>query len=274
MLTSPCSVLSDLNSLGYDTFEMWMPLFACNSPAWSHTPNPPHDTLQPYEARGEKTMRYFIEPVARAAAFATSVLGYTHVAIVGISGGGWTATLAAAVLPTIRLSIPIAGSLPSWPTHGYTSWIRNLPESNRRMYLRRGIERLPGTGGDYEMNRERPYFEAVGGYAELYVLGSLEDDRCQLQILHEDDNCCFSAAGVHERIRAYNAHVQARGRGWMQTAVTQGEWHEVKPRDRALIGLMVEEMRGGRLGRAVLEERLRTLPFDLLARERTGGHES
>lgn len=253
-----------LNALGYDTFEMWMPFYACNSPPWSRTPNLPHETLMPYEARGDHTMRFFIEPVALAVAFATGALGYTHVAMIGLSCGGWTTTLAAAVLPALRLSIPIAATVPSWPTPIFTSWVRNLPESNRRMYHRLGVVDVPGTGGDYEHRREQPYFLAVGGYAQLYVLGTVEAGRLQLQILHEDDDCCYSAHGVHGPIRDYNAHVQSHGAGWMQTAVTQGDNHVVNPRDRTLISLMLEEMRRRRLGRAELAERLRVLPFDLL----------
>ena len=39
-------------------------------------------------------------------------LGYKRVVMVGLSGGGWTTTVAAAIDPRIDLSIPVAGSLP------------------------------------------------------------------------------------------------------------------------------------------------------------------
>ena len=62
----------------------------------------------------------------------------------------------------------------------------------------------------------------------MYVLGALEPTRYQLQILHEHDDCCFRARGAHESVRAYNAIAQRHVGGWMQTAVTQGDHHEVR----------------------------------------------
>ena len=46
-----------------------------------------HDWLKRFEL--EYPMRFFIEPVALAVAFARDVLGYDHVAMMGLSGGGW-----------------------------------------------------------------------------------------------------------------------------------------------------------------------------------------
>jgi hypothetical protein len=40
----------------------------------------------------------------------------------------------------------------------------------------------------------------IANYTSLYVLGTLEASRAQIQILHEWDNCCFHACGRHERI--------------------------------------------------------------------------
>ena len=72
-------------------------------------------------------MRYFIEPVALVVAHAKR-LGYKHIVMTGLSGGGWTTTVASAVLPDIELSIPIAGSLPTWPTQDWPHWVPNLPQ--------------------------------------------------------------------------------------------------------------------------------------------------
>jgi hypothetical protein len=47
------------------------------------------------------------------------VLGYKRIVMMGLSGGGWTTTLAAALDPRIDLSIPIAGSIPC--NFGHTS---------------------------------------------------------------------------------------------------------------------------------------------------------
>jgi hypothetical protein len=60
--------------------------------------------------------------------YAVNVLGYKHVVLVGLSGGGWTTTVTAAVDPRIKLSIPIAGSVPKWPTTLYPNFVPDLPE--------------------------------------------------------------------------------------------------------------------------------------------------
>ena len=108
-------------------------------------------------------------------------------------------------------------------------------------------------------------YRVVEGFAELYVLGALEPDKYQLQILHEDDICCFRAAPYHEQIRSYNAYVQRHTAGWMQTAVTEGLNHDVNLRDRVLIATMVEALRQGTLSKATFAK----LPFDLLRQSST-----
>ena len=52
--------------------------------------------------------------------------------MVGLSGGGWTTTLASAIIPDIKLSIPIAGSIPKWPTEYYDKWVPDLPEGRNQ----------------------------------------------------------------------------------------------------------------------------------------------
>jgi hypothetical protein len=41
----------------------------------------------------------------------------------------------------------------------------------------------------------------------------------------------------------YNQFVQKEVRGWFQTAVTSGNYHEVNPRDKVLTALMIEKLR-------------------------------
>ena len=48
-------------------------------------------------------------------------IGYKHVVLFGLSGGGWSTTVAAAIDPRISLSIPIAGSVPKFPTELYAT---------------------------------------------------------------------------------------------------------------------------------------------------------
>jgi hypothetical protein len=68
-------------------------------------------------------MKFFLEPVAvclrylKTKSSADGFPEYRDFATVGLSGGGWTTAVYAAIDPTIRLSFPVAGSMPLylWP---------------------------------------------------------------------------------------------------------------------------------------------------------------
>ena len=117
----------------------------------------------------------------------------------GLSGGGWTTTVYAAIDLRIRNSFPVAGSIP--------------------LYLRVG-----GSVGDREQFEST--FYSLAGYPDLYVLGAEGRGRKQVQILARRDNCCFGetqhdakAAGMPyaEAMRDYesavSAAIKAIGRG-------------------------------------------------------------
>lgn len=87
--------------------------------------------------------------------------------MVGLSGGGWTTTIYAAIDPTIRCSFPVAGTIP--------------------LYLRSG-----GSVGDREQFEAS--FYSIAGYPDLYVLGAYGHGRKQVQILVRRDDCCFGEA--------------------------------------------------------------------------------
>ncbi len=87
--------------------------------------------------------------------------------MIGLSGGGWTTTIYAAIDPSIRCSFPVAGTIP--------------------LYLRSG-----GSVGDRE--QFEPSFYRLAGYPDLYILGAFGPGRKQVQILVRRDDCCFGAA--------------------------------------------------------------------------------
>ncbi len=179
-------------------------------------------------------------------------LGYKHVVLTGLSGGGWVTTLAAAVDPRIKLSIPVAGTVPKWPTTLYPRVVPDLPEID----------------GDFEQFYARPIYKHCG-FVCMYVLSQLEERRASAQILHEQDDCCYAAAGLHEEIIAYNRFVQSRssggaGGGWMQTYVTEGVIHQVNVRDKVIMASLIETLRQkGFVGRSDMQN----MPFDLLRRD-------
>jgi len=118
-------------------------------------------------------IKYFLEPTAislnhlstqgRAGRFPN----YRAFHMAGLSGGGWTTTVYAAIDPRIRCSFPIAGTIP--------------------LYLRTG-----GSVGDRE--QYEPSFYRLAGYPDLYILGAAERGRSQVQILVQRDDCCFGQA--------------------------------------------------------------------------------
>lgn len=144
-------------------------------------------------------IKYFLEPTAvslnylkdpkRAAA--DQFPPYKAFHMIGLSGGGWTTTVYAALDPSIRCSFPVAGSIP--------------------LYLRSG-----GSIGDRE--QFEPSFYRLVGYPDLYILGASGPGRKQVQVLVRRDDCCFGlaqhdakATGLPyaDAMREYELRVQA-----------------------------------------------------------------
>jgi hypothetical protein len=130
-----------------------------------------HDNMfRAIKVKEGSVMKFFLEPVAvclhylKTRSAADGFPAYRDFSMVGLSGGGWTTTVYAAIDPTIKLSFPVAGSIP--------------------LYLRSG-----GSVGDTEQTLRS--FYQIAGYPDLYVLGSHGPRRKQVQILNRRDDCCF-----------------------------------------------------------------------------------
>jgi hypothetical protein len=104
-----------------------------------------HDALFATKTTGSP-MKYFLEPVAVSLNYlkkrsrADRFPKYREFHMTGLSGGGWTTTVYAAIDPTIRCSVPVAGTIP--------------------LYLRSG-----GSVGDRE--QFEPSFYGIAGYPDL-----------------------------------------------------------------------------------------------------------
>jgi len=110
-------------------------------------------------------IKYFIEPVLMVLNYLERNHSYSSVSMLGISGGGWTTTLVAALDTRIEKSFSVAGSYP--------------------MFLRIDID-----WGDYEQNHRELYQNV--NYLELYVLAAYGTGRKHLQIINKYDPCCFA----------------------------------------------------------------------------------
>jgi len=138
-------------------------------------------------------MQFFLEPITVSLNYlehrhrADGFPRYREFHMAGLSGGGWTTTLYAAIDPRIKLSFPVAGTIP--------------------LYLRSA-----GSVGDTEQTL--PAFYKIAGYPDLYVLGAFGRGRSQVQILNRKDDCCFGEAQHHgppsydEVVRGYEQSVQ------------------------------------------------------------------
>jgi hypothetical protein len=111
-------------------------------------------------------IRPFIEPVVVGVNYALS-LGYGPVHMTGLSGGGWTTTVCAAVDDRISHSYPVAGSCPMY-----------LKSESRRDW------------GDYEQTVRDLYRTA--NYLEMYILGAAGPSRRQMQVINRYDSCCYA----------------------------------------------------------------------------------
>lgn len=148
-----------------------------------------HGKLFDKKPASGNALKFFLEPVA----IALNELKprYKDVHMAGLSGGGWTTTLYAAIDPAIKRSFPVAGSIP--------------------LYLRAG-----GSIGDLEQYLE-PFY-TLAGYGDLYALGSIGPGRAQVQILNRRDDCCFGepqhsvrravGASYEDSLRVYEREVQ------------------------------------------------------------------
>jgi hypothetical protein len=160
---------------GYAVLAFAMPLLGLNNQPIVEVPRigrlkmTSHDHMKFLSPESGHPVKYFIEPVIIALNYINESFDYLSISMVGISGGGWTATLVAAVDTRIGYSFPVAGSYP--------------------IYLRSHSQR---DWGDYEQTVPELYKKV--NYLELYVLGSHGENRKQIQIINQFDACCF--AGV------------------------------------------------------------------------------
>jgi hypothetical protein len=142
----------------------------------------------------EHPLRYFIDPVVVALNWAEATYAYSRRFMVGLSGGGWTTVVVAAIDERIDASYPVAGS---WPH-----------------YLRD----LYGSFGDWE-ERITP------NYLELYLMAT-HPGRSQTQIFNELDSCCFGGTYAFGYL-AYTSYRANLWEGRFQILLDHGQMDHV-----------------------------------------------
>lgn len=199
------NVSSFLHAEGHDVFIVSMPLKGVNAgPGANATAdNKDHWWFLRIEQAREPALRYFVEPAVATVNYALA-LGYERVHMAGLSGGGWTTTVVSALDPRIRTSFPIAGSVPCA--------MRDPEVGPDREDFEQSC--APDPSVEAPQHPGRALYRACN-YTCMYLLAGLEAERYQLQILHENDDCCYATHGRHDQMLAYEgpcALSWARGR--------------------------------------------------------------
>lgn len=255
------------HDLGYDVFIFSMPLKGVNvGPGSTETfLNTDHWWFLQWEQLGDHALRYFIEPVILTANYAIAQ-GYTEIYMAGLSGGGWSTTVAPAMDKRIKASFPIAGSVPCAMRNPLgpiknQSWTGNDDEDFEQSCMPHDAP-----VGQLDNKSGREAF-AVCNYTCQYLLAGLEPGRFQVQILHEYDNCCFSPHERHDQMLEYESNIRSElmaadrnhgNHGWFTSTATNHTKHEVCAQDKVIIASAM----AGRFGPGSIHWQV--IPCDIL----------
>ena len=143
------------------------------------------------EADGVAPLRFFLDGAIVGLDYALNLLGFTTADAIGISGGGWTAEMVAALDTRIRLTIPVFASVPE------------------------GLRIAAGgpcDNGDWEQLPARSYWAKLGSYETVYVLGCIDPGRKRVQYLSSGNpgEPLFNVRTVLSQVSAYQARIDAQ----------------------------------------------------------------
>lgn len=214
---------------GFTVNVMQMPLFGWNTDRTANIPGQGTiDYGQLYDGHasiilntgplnGGMGFRLFLEPIIQSINYAQTLDGLIDVSMIGISGGGWSTHMAAAIDPRIMLSIPVAGAAPLY--------VRNTAG--------------PNTFGDLEQHYEPMYDEDIapdgsgGGVAtwlEVFALGGYGSGRQQVFVTNEFDSCCFSGRFADTFDDIVSDQVDLLGAGdWDYYLDSTSSMHQIAP---------------------------------------------
>ncbi len=177
---------------GFTIYHLSMPLYGFNKkkpivdiPNIGKVPFEKHEDF----AYLENPLSYFISPVIQMINYAERSQNFDQIAMVGLSGGGWTTTIVAGIDQRVEKSFPVAGSYPIYI----------------RFYHRKKDM------GDFE--QMYPALFNVVNYLDFYVLGAYGKGRKQVQILNFYDSCCFDGDKYKHYENSIKKTIESLGEG-------------------------------------------------------------
>lgn len=193
---------------GYDVLAVSMPQFVAEQCTFDHGTLFAAENAPP----AGSGMRYFLDPTLRSLNYLLDQHAFVDVSMTGLSGGGWTTTVYAAVDPRIRLSIPVAGSIPLHLRNGakasaFPGLLAGAYAHDART-TRDASPQADCSANTGDAEQTDPTMYTLAGYPELYLLGAYGEDREQIQILNRNDGCCFGEA-QHYDPAAYDSDLRS-----------------------------------------------------------------
>jgi hypothetical protein len=164
---------------------------------------------------GGQGFRFFLEPVVQGINHAVANMeGLTDISMIGLSGGGWTTSLMAAIDPRISLSVPVAGSAPLYRRNADPGAVGDAEQFYTPLY-NENIQ-PNGTGG------------GVATWLEIYALGGFGEGRRQIQVTNQFDNCCFAGTFPNDFKDIVSSRVESLGSGqWEHVIDSTHHVHQI-----------------------------------------------
>jgi hypothetical protein len=170
-------VIASFLEQGYAIIIFRMPMTGKNKSLTGSQIVSAHNEMKKLESDTINPLKFFVEPIAVSLNYVEKEYSYTDTVMMGVSGGGWTTTLYAAIDTRILKSFPVAGSSPLY--------LRTPPCGQQ-------------SAGDYEQgmkdtsNMVTSFYVNTASYLDLYILGAHGPGRQQVQILNKYDHCCHN----------------------------------------------------------------------------------
>ncbi len=163
-----------------------------------------HEHLSIFQPKEGTALKFFLQPVKVVIDYLEKQ-GGSNFSMLGVSGGGWTTAVYAAMDPRIKLSMPVAGSLPMRYKFADTNSL-----------------------GDYESRS--PQLSNLVSYPELYILGSIGAGRRQVQVSNFYDPCCYAGDAPLEYQEALEDKLASLGPGKFEAFIDFSHTkHQISP---------------------------------------------